>query len=203
MSYPKLEDIFNVFQMPMNEVKVVILGQDPYPKEGQATGYAFAVPEDVSIPLSLKLIGQEIHKDEATAIHNPHVLPVNPKWRTLEHWRDEGVFLLNAALTVERNKPGSHAGYWNYFTHKVVEIISKEIKPVWLLWGANARGMMAYIHQPYRYDGPATVFGDVNYCLVASHPASERHGTGKFLGCDHFNQCNEILECQGKTPINW
>src|SRR5688572_19406287 len=89
--FPEVENIFRVFSMPLEKIKVVILGQDPYSK-GEATGLAFAVKETTPIPASLRVIGGEIHKEPNTAIHHPHILPLDPKWRTLEHWVEQGVF---------------------------------------------------------------------------------------------------------------
>lgn len=109
--FPNREDIFNVFQMPLEEIKVVILGQDPYPKEGQAIGYAFAVNEGISKPASLRIIEKEVgHEID----------------RTLKPWRDQGVFLLNTALTVRAGLPGSHSRYWDSFITKVISYISSK-----------------------------------------------------------------------------
>src|ERR1051326_4628371 len=103
--YPAKENIFNVFRMPLEDIKVVILGQDPYPKEGQAIGYAFAVSESTNKPASLRIIEKEIgHEID----------------KTLSHWREQGVFLLNTALTVEKGKAGSHLNYWQNFTRQVI-----------------------------------------------------------------------------------
>lgn len=207
---PQAKDIFNVFKMPMSEVKVVILGQDPYPQQGQATGYAFAVPEDVPIPFSLQIIRDELTNEGilTTSVFD------SPIWRTLQHWRGQGVFLLNTALTVEAGKSNSHASYWDWFTHKVVEIISREIAPIWLLWGANARGISAYIDTKKGFiigtaHGLANPTKDevekyANIALTAPHPAASKHNPeNKFIECSHFNLTNQILELRGLSPINW
>jgi len=129
--YPAPQDIFNVFQMPLQDIKVVILGQDPYPKEGQAIGYAFAVNEDISKPASLKIIEKEVG----------HELD-----RTLLNWREQGVFLLNTALTVRAGQAGSHIRYWDNFTKSIISHISRENKCIWLLWGRSAQNYKAFIH---------------------------------------------------------
>lgn len=212
--FPAKEDIFNVFSMPLDHIKVCVLGQDPYPQPKQAIGYAFAVPENVEMPFSLRVINNEV--DNMYMRLNPNVndLQVHPileEWKTLKHWRDQGVFLLNTALTVEKNNPNSHKQYWGWFIHQVVEIISKEVKPIWLLWGANAKGHAAYIPQASFYQ-PVEVNSDVmtivslkgNVILTAPHPAAEAYGNKtKFSGCNHFELTNQILQTRGQKPILW
>ena len=176
--YPNRDDIFNVFQMPLQDIKVVILGQDPYPKEGQAIGYAFAVNEGVSKPASLRIIEKEVgHEID----------------RTFESWREQGVFLLNTALTVGANKAGSHIEYWKGFTNFLISYISNNQPCIWLLWGKYAQG----------FKGAITT-NKPNIVLEAPHPASEAYKSGSgFIGCNHFKQVNEILAQQNKTTINF
>lgn len=174
--YPKQEDIFNVFTMPMEDIKVVILGQDPYPKEGQAIGYAFAVSEETSMPASLRIIQKEVGHD------------IN---KTLEHWRNQGVFLLNTALTVQEGKASSHIKYWDNFTKTLLRYISTNNENIiWVLWGKYAQNFKPYINS--------------NNILEAPHPASEAYKPGSgFIGCNHFKLINSILEQQNKQQIKF
>jgi len=173
--YPQAENIFNVFSMPVDDIKVVILGQDPYPKKGQAIGYAFAVDAQCSIPQSLNIIIKEIDDN--------NLKRADRRWRTLTHWTQQGVFLLNTALTVEEGKAGSHLKYWNNFTVEVIKYISNRNKVVWLLWGKKAQAYKEFI-------------AENNVVLEAPHPAAETYngGTAGFFGCKHFSKVNDILE---------
>lgn len=207
--YPNGGDIFKVFSMPLQDIKVVALGQDPYPN-GEAIGLAFAVKETKNIPASLKIIGGEIYNEDHTALHHPDITPLNPKWKTLQHWVDQGVFLLNSGLTVERRNSGSHIGIWHWFTRQIVGIISKEVTPIWLLWGAKAQTLKGYIsNAKIEYSNITSIPAhtrNVNVILEAPHPAAETYSgsTGKkFTGCNHFNKCNEILKSKGRPPIYW
>lgn len=191
--YPERENIFNVFQMPLNDIRVVILGQDPYPNKGQAIGYAFAVAEDVNKPVSMRIIEKEVGYEID---------------RTLSKWIDQGVFLLNTALTVEAGKAGSHLKYWTKFTEKLILFISENIKPIWILWGSKAQYYRAFINPPkvVKIKSELSIQkGDFNYILEAPHPASESYSGGKagFYGCDHFNLVNKILELNNKDIIVW
>ena len=188
--FPEAGKIFRVFSMPLDQIKVVILGQDPY-FNGSAIGYAFAVDENSSIPKSLDIILKEVLNPE-TSEEYVKFKNNNPQWKTLQHWVEQGVFLLNTALTVEIGKAGSHLGQWMWFTREVVKIISLEIHPIWLLWGAKAQSFKEYI-------------GSTNVMLQCPHPAAGAYSGGKttFEGCNHFNLCNEILKQQNKTIINW
>jgi len=187
--YPEKEDIFNVFQMPVEDIKVVILGQDPYPNEGQAIGYAFAVSEDTPKPASLKIIEKEIGS----------VLD-----RTLSHWTGQGVFLLNTALTVKVKEAGSHLQYWDGFIKQVISFISLKNRVVWLLWGKKAQAFTPYITRRSEFKTLAEI-ADFNIILNAAHPAAEAYSGGKagFYGCNHFNLVNEILQQQQKSTIVW
>jgi len=175
--YPKGEYIFNVFQMPVEDIKVVILGQDPYPREGQAIGYAFAVSKETSKPASLRIIEREIgHEID----------------KTLFTWREQGVFLLNTALTVQAGKAGSHLGYWDNFIRHVINYISNVNPCIWLLWGVKAQ---IYYNICNR---------DGNRVITAPHPAAETYSPGAgFIGSKCFQKVNQILESQGKKKINF
>jgi len=181
--YPPGPLIFNAFNTtPFDQVKVVILGQDPYHNPGEAMGLCFSVPRGVRIPPSLVNIFKEIERDLG--------LPM-PKHGDLTSWAKQGVLLLNAMLTVEAGKPTSHQKIgWQTFTDAVIRRIS-DLKEgvVFLLWGNFAKGKKALIDEMR------------HYVLTAAHP-SPLAGDG-FLGCGHFSRTNEILQKQGLVPIDW
>lgn len=206
---PKKENIFNVFQIPVSNIKVVILGQDPYPTPGDAIGRAFAVSENTKIPVSLRNIMQEIGESILEFSSSDYD---KSKWKTLEHWQEQGVFLLNTALTVETGKAGSHLKYWQEFTKRVVSHISLTQPCIWLLWGKKAQDFIPYIKNPYIVKGydnetiqniPSNE--DWNYILTAPHPAAEAYSGGKagFFGCNHFMYTNRVLQNLKKAPIYW
>lgn len=180
--HPEKPNIFRVFSMLLQEIKVVILGQDPYPTPGNAIGYAFAASEGTSKPVSFRNIEKEVG----------HKLDIG-----LENWRNQGVFLLNTALTVETKRAGSHTHYWKDFTHKVLSQISKQVNPVWFLWGLQAASYKKVITLNSPED-----YGNI---LIAPHPAAEAYSGGKagFFGCNHFQKANELLELKDKSIINW
>ncbi|RYD56469.1 MAG: uracil-DNA glycosylase [Sphingobacteriales bacterium] len=182
--YPAGQNIFNAFNTtPFDEVKVVILGQDPYHNPGQAHGLSFSVPKGVQPPPSLVNIFKEIHEDLG--------LPI-PKHGNLEHWAKQGVLLLNAALTVEAHKPMSHSKVgWHHFTDDVIRIVSeKKEHVVFILWGAFAKGKAVLI--------------DTNKHLVltSAHPSPLSAHNG-FFGSKHFSKANKWLEQKGLGPIDW
>jgi uracil-DNA glycosylase len=175
--------IFSAFnQTPFDAVKVVILGQDPYHNPGEAMGLCFSVPKGVRVPPSLVNIYKEIKSELG-------IEP--PKHGDLSHWAAQGVLLLNAMLTVEAGKPASHQKIgWQTFTDAVIRRISEQKEGVvFLLWGNFARGKKALIDQ------------ERHYVLEAAHP-SPLAGDA-FQGCGHFARANEMLEKQGKMPIDW
>ena len=177
---PKAKDIFNVFSMPLNEIKVIILGQDPYPTPGDAIGYAFAVSESTKKPPSLRMIEKEVgHEID----------------RTLKPWRDQGVFLLNTALTVKPKSAASHLTMWNGFTSHVIRIISEHKTAIWLLWGKYAQ----------RFAPIITNYSDNQIILQSPHPAAEVYAGGKagFIGCGHFNIVNQILAKTNQEQIKF
>lgn len=199
--YPKEEHIFRVFSMPLHDIKIVIIGQDPYPNLNQAIGYAFAVNEGENFPPSLRVIATELineFQDDNSMFQNIMNINDNHKWCTLQHWVDQGVFLLNTALTVEPNKIGSHMNYWEYFIWQVVSIIAKNVSPIWMLWGKKAKDLSSLIR---RAEGDYK-----NVILTAAHPAAECYmtsGNAGFYRCNHFKIANKILSEQNKTIINW
>ncbi|RMF27759.1 MAG: uracil-DNA glycosylase [Bacteroidetes bacterium] len=181
--YPPGPLIFNAFeQTPFPEVKVVILGQDPYHNPGEAMGLCFSVPKGVRVPPSLVNIFKELHDDLGCRI---------PPHGDLTHWARQGVFLLNAMLTVEKNRPASHRKIgWQNFTDAVIRKLSDEREGlVFMLWGGFARKKKALI-DPFRH-----------LILEAAHPSPLANGA--FFGCRHFSKANEFLRSQGKEPIDW
>jgi uracil-DNA glycosylase len=182
--YPPGSKIFNAFQLtPFNQVKVVILGQDPYHGPGQAHGLCFSVPQGIVPPPSLVNIFKEIEKDLGIPI---------PSAGNLEKWARQGVLLLNATLTVRANQPGSHQRRgWENFTHAVISKLSeKRVGVIFLLWGKFAQEKESLI--------------DTNrhYILKAAHPSPFSAYNG-FLGCRHFSKTNEILRKHGLQEIDW
>lgn len=182
--YPPQADIFNALKYTdFENVKVVILGQDPYHGPGQAHGLCFSVQKGVPNPPSLLNIFKEIHNDLA--------LPI-PAHGCLEHWARQGVLLLNTVLTVERGQAHSHAGKgWEQFTDTVIQALNDRRKGiVFLLWGAHAQKKGALI-DPIDH-----------YILKSTHPSPLSAHRG-FLGCRHFSKTNEILRKLGKTEVDW
>ena len=186
--YPQKENIFRVFEMPIDDIKVIIIGQDPYPQPNQAVGLAFAVPARQKKPPSLRIIEEEVGHEVD---------------RTMIKWSEQGVFLLNTALTVKRGVSGSHINLWRPFTAKLIQYISEHHPTIWLMWGLFAQEHIPIISNhvyQYRMDNEE----DKNVVLIAPHPAAEvyRPGAG-FIGCGHFKQVNEILKKDNKQLINW
>ena len=181
--FPPGGQIFKAFELtPLDQVKVVILGQDPYHGYGQAMGLSFSVPQGVPAPPSLKNIFKEIEDDLGIRMSgSPDLQP----------WARQGVLLLNAILTVRSGEAASHSGIgWQHFTDAVIRCISDRLEGVvFLLWGNFARSKRALIDTSR------------HYVLEAPHPSPLARGA--FFGCRHFSQTNQILAAQGKTPINW
>lgn len=181
--YPPGPLIFNAFELtPFDKVRVVIIGQDPYHGAGQAHGLSFSVPDGIAIPPSLKNIYKEIESD----------LGIAPRQSgNLEHWAKQGVFLLNAILTVRANQAASHSNIgWQKFTDAVISKISQQKKGVvFLLWGNYAKGKRELI------------CSDGNVILEAAHPSPLARGA--FFGCKHFSKTNNFLIAQGQEPVVW
>lgn len=184
-TFPSGPNIFNAFnKTPFDKVKVVILGQDPYHGFGQAHGLSFSVLPGVKIPPSLQNIFKEIKAD--IGVENP------PNFGDLTHWAEQGILLLNAALTVRDGEPMSHAKIgWAQFTDAVIKTISdKKENVIFLLWGKFAQDKQVLINT------------DSHYILKAAHPSPLSAHNG-FFGCKHFSKTNEILVKHGENPIDW
>ncbi len=181
--YPPGSLIFRAFELtPVNEVKVVILGQDPYHNPGEAMGLSFSVPDGVRMPPSLRNIYQEIGQDLGIRMSG------SPN---LEKWARQGVLLLNSILTVEAGKAASHRGIgWQEFTDAVIRYLSDNCNGiVFLLWGNFAKAKASLIDTSR------------HHVLTAAHPSPLAGGA--FFGCRHFSRTNQILLSEGKTPIDW
>lgn len=182
--FPNANDIFNAFDLtPLSNVKVVILGQDPYHNIGQAHGLCFSVKPDVEIPPSLVNIYQELHDDLGCYI---------PDNGYLEKWAKQGVLLLNTVLTVRAHAANSHRGIgWEQFTDAAIRAVNDIDRPiVYLLWGRPAQMKKNMLNNPK------------HLILEAPHPSPLSAYRG-FMGCKHFSKTNEFLKCHGIEPIDW
>ena len=183
--YPPGPLIFNAFnQTPFSKTRVVILGQDPYHGAGQAHGLSFSVPNGINPPPSLKNIFKEIQDDIGVAMPQ--------QYGNLTKWAEQGVLLLNAALTVRAGEPFSHAKIgWAEFTNAVIQAISDDKEGVvFLLWGKFAQDKQVLIDETK------------HHVLKAAHPSPFSADKG-FFGCKHFSKTNELLAEQGFKPIDW
>ena len=182
--FPPAGQIFSAFNTcPFNDVKVVILGQDPYHGPGQAHGLCFSVNDSIPFPPSLQNIFKEISSDLGLQI---------PSSGNLTRWAEQGVLLLNATLTVRASQAGSHQGKgWEEFTDSVIKIISEKAENVvFILWGS------------YAIKKKALIDASKHCILTAPHPSPLSSYRG-FFGCKHFSKTNEYLQSVGKTPIAW
>lgn len=182
--FPPSDDIFNAFHFtPLNEVKVVILGQDPYHNVGQAHGLCFSVKPDVEIPPSLVNIYKELQDDLGCTIPNNGYLT---------KWAKQGVMMLNTVLTVRAHQANSHQGIgWEQFTDAAIRILNEQDRPiVYLLWGSPAQKKAQMLNNPK------------HLILKAPHPSPLSAYRG-FFGCKHFSQTNEFLREHGLEPIDW
>lgn len=183
--YPPADDIFNAFHLtPLSEVKVMILGQDPYHNAHQAHGLCFSVlPDQKEIPPSLQNIYKELHDDCGCYIPNNGYL---------EKWARQGVLMLNTVLTVRAHQANSHQGRgWEKFTDAIIEAVNAQDRPiVYLLWGSPAQRKIPMLTNPK------------HLILKAPHPSPLSAYRG-FFGCRHFSQTNDFLVSHGLTPIDW
>lgn len=182
--YPAMENIFNALKYTSYEdVKVLLLGQDPYHGPGQAHGLCFSVQKGIDKPPSLKNMFKELKSDLGIDA---------PSHGCLTDWAKQGVLLLNTVLTVRDGEPNSHKNLgWITFTDKVIELLNNREEPViFVLWGKNAQDKLPLITNSR------------HYVLMAAHPSPLSASRG-FLGCKHYSKINEILESMGKSPIDW
>jgi len=182
--YPKKQDVFRAYEItPINKVKVLILGQDPYHEPGQAHGLCFSVTPGTDIPPSLVNIYKELHDDIGCRI---------PDNGYLMKWANQGVMLLNTVLTVRAHAANSHRGKgWEQFTDATIAALNKEDRPiVFMLWGRNAQEKASMLDNPKQL------------VLTAAHPSPLSAYKG-FFGCRHFSKANEFLRSNGIEPIDW
>lgn len=181
--YPAARNIFNAFNLcPVDSVRVVIIGQDPYHEPGQAMGLSFSVPTGVANPPSLQNIYREIESD----LGRPSSTNGD-----LTHWAQQGVLLLNSTLTVRAHLAASHAGRgWEQFTDAVIATLSRRKNIVYMLWGSYAQKKAALVD------------ASQNLVLKSAHPSPLSAYRG-FFGCKHFSQANEYLVAHGFQPIDW
>ena len=182
--FPPGNDIFNAFHLtPLNRVKAVILGQDPYHNDGQAHGLCFSVNKGVEIPPSLVNIYKELHDDIGFMI---------PDHGCLTEWAQQGVLLLNTVLTVRAHQANSHRNIgWEQFTDAAIKVLNEQDRPiVFMLWGRPAREKKKLLTNPQ------------HLILEAAHPSPLSAYNG-FFGCRHFSKCNQFLVSKGVEPENW
>lgn len=184
MIYPPKQQVFSAFETAdLPDIRVVILGQDPYHQRGQAHGMCFSVNPGVRIPPSLNNMFQELGTDLGCRMpDNGYLMP----------WAKQGVFLLNTILTVEDSRPLAHAGKgWETFTDHAIEMVNRKEEPVvFLLWGRNARSKAARIDRSR------------HLVLEAAHPSPLSAYNG-FFGCRHFSKANDFLKKNGREPVDW
>lgn len=182
--FPPADDIFNAFHLtPLKEVKVVILGQDPYHNYGQAHGLCFSVQNGVQVPPSLVNIYQELHDDLGCTI---------PNHGCLTKWAEQGVLMLNTVLTVRAHQANSHRGIgWEEFTDAAIQVLNTQERPmVFILWGAPAQRKEKMLNNPQ------------HLILKAPHPSPLSAYRG-FFGSKPFSQTNEFLKKHGVAPVDW
>ncbi|MDV2860257.1 uracil-DNA glycosylase [Psychrobacter sp. CAM01] len=183
--YPPAPLMFNAFNLtPLSRVKVVILGQDPYHRPGQAMGLSFSVPKAIPKPPSLNNLLKEMADD----------IGVQPSAHgDLTYWAQQGVLLLNSALTVREGEPNSHQNQgWEQFTDAVIDVVNEQTEhTVFILWGSKAQKKGKYIH------------ADKHLILTAVHPSPLAANRGGFFGTKPFSKTNDYLRQHGRTPIDW
>lgn len=182
--FPPADDIFNAYHLtPLKDVRVVILGQDPYHNDGQAHGLCFSVKPSVEAPPSLVNIYQELKQDLGCTIPNNGYLV---------KWAQQGVLMLNTVLTVQAHRPASHQGKgWEKFTDATIKALNEQDRPiVFLLWGRPAQNKKSMLNNPN------------HLILEAPHPSPLSAYRG-FFGCKHFSKTNEFLISHGEKPIDW
>ena len=183
--FPTTNLIFQAFEyFNFEDTKVVIVGQDPYHQKGQATGLCFSVPNGIKVPPSLKNIYKELEND-STKYHTPN-------HGDLTRWALQGVLLLNAGLTVQEGKAGSHSKKWGFLTDEIIRTISSNLDGViFLLWGNFAKSKKKLIDTRK------------HFILEATHPSPLSANRGGWFGCQHFSKTNDILKQNDKVEIKW
>ena len=184
--FPERENMFNAFKLtPLEDVKVVIFGQDPYHEEGQAMGLSFSVPDNIKVPPSLVNIYKEIELEYNAQFKS--------KTGDLTYLAKQGVLLLNTILTVREHAPLSHnIKEYNLFMQDIIEVLNKQDQPiVFLLWGGNAKSLSKYLTNKN------------HLILTATHPSPLGANHGGWFNCNHFRLTNEFLVKNGLKPINW
>lgn len=183
--YPEKKNVFRAFKLtPLDQVKVVIIGQDPYIRADQATGLAFAVPNHLKTPPSLRIIFQELER--------AYGVDCDKVDSTLEPWAEQGVLLLNTALTVRKGKSNSHAKYWAWFTETVLEKLQDKTSGlIFIQWGKQAQSYPINTLKHWQ--------------LKACHPQAQNYGSAQFVGNGHFQAVNAIIEGNNGADfqINW
>lgn len=182
--YPPKDKIMNATALtPLDNVKCVILGQDPYHEPNQAMGLAFSVNKNVAIPRSLQNIYKELHDELGCYI---------PNNGDLTYWAEQGVLLLNSVLTVQAGKAASHSNHgWEQYTDSILSIVNKQNRPiVYMLWGNFAKSKKPLLTNPN------------HLILESTHPSPFSAGYG-FFGCGHFKKCNDFLLKNNLSPIDW
>jgi uracil-DNA glycosylase len=202
---PQLTQIFRVFEMPVQDIKVVILGQEPYSMPQVSNGLAYAAQKGMATPKLLLKI------DEELSSQGPAEVMYMEDFQTLEHLEEQGVFLFNTALTVATGSAGSHYNHWRKFTETVVSFISNECPCIWLLWGANPLSYSIKISNPLLVKGydektikeiPTDV--KLNYVIPGSHPAATFFEKAEGSFSNHgFNYANVILAKKSLKQIIW
>lgn len=183
--FPKMENVFNALNLVgPQDVKVVIVGQDPYHGENQAHGLCFSVEKDVKLPPSLRNIYKELQNDMGCNLS---------KSGNLTKWAKQGVLLLNTVLTVEKGKPHSHKNKgWEQLTGEIINVLNNREKPViFMLWGGHAKKYAKDINT------------NKHFVLTANHPSPMSANRGGWFGCKHFSKANEILTSLNNSPIDW
>ncbi len=192
--FPPKQKVFRAFSTDLNQVKVVILGQDPYHTPGAAHGLAFSVPDAQPIPPSLKNIYKEIEDEYQNILPKEDFSAMQKRHESgnLNNWQKQGVLLLNNVLTVEAHHAGSHRGHgWETFTEEAIKYLNAQKEGlVFLLWGRDARNKAKLINRSR------------HLVLEAPHPSPLSAYAG-FFGCGHFKKCNDYLKAHGLKQINW
>ena len=183
--YPPEEHIFKTFNFfNIEDLKIIILGQDPYHGPNQAMGMCFSVPDNIKIPPSLVNIYKEIK--------NSYPDYTIPKTGNLTHWNEQGILLLNTSLTVRQSCPNSYCKYWRYITDDIIKQISNQTEDViFLLWGNHAISKSKFIDE------------NKHHILKSKHPSPLSANRGGWFGCQHFLKTNEILKSLNKKQISW